>query len=177
MKAIKLSICAIAGTLVVLLGLIYFLPGYDLRIVRSDSMKPLFSAGDMVVTVPPLSFLGGDLRAGAVVSYKLGSETITHRIVSADADTLITKGDANEEADPRPVQISQVEGIYVLKVPRVGYFSTFIHTRTGWLLAVVLPGVLLLGLIVKDIIKEALKDGKPKVTACADQPLKPSDRE
>jgi signal peptidase len=175
LKILKWLISGAIGTIIILLLLVYFLPGYDISIVRSDSMRPAFAAGDMVITVPPGSFLRGEIVSGSIVALKIGDERITHRVVSIDQETFITKGDANEEADPRPVNMSQVTGVYLLKIPRVGYLSAFIRTKPGWFLAVVLPGVLLVGLIVKEIIKEALRIDEPaKAVVPGDKPLAPS---
>ncbi len=163
---------------VVLLALIFLLPGYDLRVVRSDSMTPAFRSGDIVVTGPAGSFPAGEIMPGTIVTYNLAGEMITHRVISIDNDTLVTKGDANEEPDPRPVAMSQVEGTYLFRIPYAGRLSAFVHTKAGWFLLIMLPTCLLIGLIVKEIVKEALRADKPaKAMAHEDKPLKPSGTE
>jgi len=77
-------------------------------------------------------------------------------VVAITADGVITQGDNNDVADA-PALTSQITGIYLLKIPYVGYASAFIHTRTGWFLVVILPAALLLGWIIKDIFREALQ--------------------
>ena len=172
------SLVEFAVGMVVLLVLVYVLPGYALSVVRSDSMKPVFAAGDMVVTVPPGSLLGREIAPGSIVTYDLGAERITHRVISIDNNDLVTKGDANEEPDPRPVAMSQVEGTYLFRIPYVGRLSVFVHTKPGWFLLIILPTCLLIGLIVKEIVKEALRADKPaKAVAREDKPLKPSGTE
>lgn len=167
--------CIAAGVVIAALALVVALPGYDLRVVRSDSMNPVFYAGDMVMTVPEGSPLGGRIKPGTIITYDLDGEMITHRAVSLDQGMIVAKGDANEEADPRKVAASQVEGIYVMRIPYAGHLSVFLHTKTGWFLLVILPTFLLLGLIVKEIIKEAFRADKPAHgMARDDKPLKPS---
>jgi signal peptidase len=79
-------------------------------------------------------------------------------VLSVDGNTLITKGDANKTPDPNPVLLSQVKSRYLFRIPYVGYAAGFVRTRLGWLLLIILPSLVLVGFIVKDIIKEAFKN-------------------
>ena len=45
----------------------------------------------------------------------------------------------------------------MFRVPYIGYFNTFVRTKQGWFIAIILPASVLLILIVKDILKEAFK--------------------
>jgi len=157
MKVLTWTISILLGTVVVAMGLIYFLPGWDLYIVRSDSMSPVFSARDMIVTRPA----SGSVRQGDIVTFQLGTQKVTHRVVSASGESIITKGDANETPDPQPISYSQIAGVYLSKVPHVGYVTAFVSTKKGWFLAIVLPAAILVCLLVREIIREALKDDKP----------------
>jgi signal peptidase I len=163
MKIFVRTISVILVIAVLFLGLIYLLPGYDLYVVQSDSMSPTFMTGDVVVTAPPHSFLGGDIRPGAIVTFQQGSEKVTHRILSINGDSVLTKGDANEDPDVHSIAPSQVIGIYLFRIPAFGYAASFLKTRNGWLLGVVLPSILLLGWIVVDIIREALRKESPAI--------------
>lgn len=145
------------AVVVVLLTIIFLLPGYDLSAVLSDSMRPVFAAGDMVVTGRPGSPFVGQIKPGSIVTYVRQGERITHRVISIENGILVTKGDANEEPDPGPVRISQVAGVYLLRIPYVGRLSVFVHTKVGWFLLVIIPAAVLIGLIVKEIVKEALQ--------------------
>jgi signal peptidase len=137
------------------LGFIYLSPEYSIYFVRSESMKPAINLGDVVI-LGPVSTDG--IKPGVIVTYELGKNLITHRVLSIDGDTLITKGDANETPDPSPVKLSQVKSRYLFKIPYVGYLIGFVRTRLGWFLTIILPAIVLVGFIIKDIIKEALKD-------------------
>ena len=138
------------------LGFIYFSPDYSMYLVRSESMKPAINMGDMIVTGSVDGVLGAGFESGTIITYELGEHIVTHRVLAIDGDTLVTKGDAMEVPDPRPVSMSQVSGIYLFKVPYVGYLSSFMRTRLGWLLVVIIPGMVLVALLIKDIVKEAL---------------------
>jgi signal peptidase I len=139
------------------LAFVFFSPDYSLYIVRSGSMEPAFNVGDVVIAGPLGS---GGIKPGVIVTYAIGKNLITHRVLSIDGNTLITKGDANENPDPIPVQFSQVKSLYLFRIPYIGYVAGFVRTRPGWLLTIILPSLILVGFIAKDIVKEALKDEK-----------------
>lgn len=158
------NICRLLKALAVLilvavvgaLAAIYLLDDYDAYVVRSDSMQPAINSGDMVVAGVPGSFLTGDIAPGEIITFERNENLITHRIVSIEGDTIYTKGDGQEEGDPWTVsRFFDVKGSYIFHVPYLGLVSNFIKTRPGWLLGVILPAVCLLGLIIKDIFKEA----------------------
>jgi signal peptidase I len=138
------------------LAFVYFSPDYNMYIVRSESMKPSINMGDVIVTGPLAGLFSQQIKPGVIVSYQTGESLITHRVLSLDGETLLIKGDAVEDPDPQPVVMSQVKGLYLFKIPKLGYVSAFIHTKPGWFLAIVLPAIALLSLIIKEIIKEAL---------------------
>jgi len=140
------------GLVVASLAFVFFSPDYDIYFARSESMKPAINMGDMVIVGP-----AGGIKSGDIVTYELDNSLITHRVLSVDGDTLITKGDANEDPDHGPIQRSQVKSSYLFKIPYVGYLISFMHTRLGWFLIIILPAMLLVIFIIKDIIKEALR--------------------
>ena len=116
-------------------------------------MKPAINMGDIIITGP----FDGEAKPRMIVTYELGKELVTHRVLSVDGDALVTMGDAMEEPDPRTVNISQVKGVYLFKVPYIGYLSSFMRTRQGWFLVVILPAMVLVSFLVKDIVREALQ--------------------
>ena len=120
-------------------------------------MEPAINTGDAVIVGPVIP---GSIKPGDIITYKLGNNLITHRVLSINGNTLITKGDANEDPDPNPVLLSQVKSRYLFRIPYTGYLTGFVRTRPGWLLLIILPSIGLVGFIVKDIIKEVFKDEK-----------------
>jgi len=110
MKKFLWAIIGIVGVAILLLGLTFVIPGYDMYIVRSDSMQPVFAAGDIIVTAPPQSPPFGEIKVGTVVTFNRGSETITHRIIGINGELLTTKGDANEDPEPQPIDIEHGTG-------------------------------------------------------------------
>ena len=71
-----------------------------------------------------------DLEVGDVIMYRASEEiNVTHRIVDFDsAGNLITKGDANDTADLRPVSPNSVVGTYVFNVPYIGKIAAYFTT-------------------------------------------------
>ncbi len=157
-KILKWSILAVLGLILAGLAFLYFAPGYDMYIVRSGSMVPAINTGDLVITGPLNGLIGGEVKAGKIVTYQHGKELITHRVQSVNNHTLVTKGDALEDPDPWSVDLDTVRGVYLFKIPYWGYVINFIQTKTGWFLAIVIPAALLILWLVKDIVKEAFSD-------------------
>ena len=159
MKSLKWSITVILILILICLSFVFFSPDYNFHVVLSESMKPAIKMGDMIVTGPTNGPLGEGIRRGVIVTYKNGNEIITHRVFSVDGETVLTKGDANEEADPSPVTMSTITGIYLFKIPYLGYVSSFIRTKLGWFVVIIIPALLLTAFIIKEIYKEALSKG------------------
>jgi len=161
-RIIKVFIWLISAVLVLIvagLAFINYSPGYSLLLVRSESMTPSVKMGDLIVTVP----VNGEVKPGTIITYERNKELITHRVLSTDDDNLVTKGDATEDPDPWPVTLSDIEGIYLFKIPYVGYVTSFVQTKFGWFLAIIIPAALLDAWLVKDILKEAFSDAKKQL--------------
>jgi len=142
------------------LAFLYFSPGYNLYLVRSESMTPAVKMGDLIITGPVNGPINGELKPGMIVTYEHSQELITHRVQSIDGTTVVTKGDAVEDPDPWSVTVSNVKGIYLFKIPYVGFVTSFVQTKSGWFLAIIIPAALLVTWLVKDILKEAFSDAK-----------------
>lgn len=155
MKILSWVISGILILVIVALGFLYFSPDYDILLVKSQSMEPAIQIGDMVIVGPVGGPMTSGLWPGKIITYTKGKAFVTHRIVEVKEDCVITMGDALEEPDPAPVAISNIHGIYMFRIPYVGYFNSFVRTKKGWFLAIVMPACILLLLIVKDILKEA----------------------
>ncbi|MBM2824430.1 MAG: family signal peptidase [Dehalococcoidales bacterium] len=136
------------------LGFIYLTPGYSLKLVRSGSMTPAVRMGDVIINGP----INGSIKPGMIVTYQRGDELITHRVVSVNNGKLVMQGDALEHPDPWLVTLSDVKGTYLFKIPFIGFALNFIRTKLGWFLAIIVPTVVLVGWLCRDILKEAFSD-------------------
>jgi len=146
----------IIGVFVIIAAAILFVvlsPSYEARIVRSESMKPAIQMGDVVVMGPVKDI--GDIKTGMVISFMRSEDMIAHRVVSVEGDDIQTAGDATGDPDPWLVPFSDVSGVYLFKVPYLGYVAKFSRTPIGWGVLVILPGTLLMGYLVWDMFRKS----------------------
>lgn len=124
--------------------------GYQLYIVEGGSMSPTFELGSIVL-VRPLEPM--EVRAGDIITYRdpdpEKAETIvTHRVMQVlptEPPSFITRGDANDADDPLPLSGGNLIGRVYYSVPYIGYLFSFVRTRTGILLLVIVPALLIIG--------------------------------
>jgi len=154
MKTFFRVVPALVAVFVAGLLFVYFSPDYGVYMVRSESMKPAINMGDMIVSGPAGGVLSPEIGPGAIVTYQMGDNLVTHRVLSVDGGILTTKGDAVEDPDSHTVETSQVVGVYLFRVPKLGYVHAFMHTRPGLLLLFILAGVLV-AFIIREIVRES----------------------
>jgi len=126
--------------------------GYRLFHVISDSMAPAPQADGEVL---PGGFRANDaiivrvadahqVEAGDIITVSRGEDQppLTHRVTHVldnfYDDTgigFLTRGDSNEYSDP-PVGGSQLLGIKVTSIPRVGHLFTFAQNHTGLVIGI-----------------------------------------
>ncbi|MGZ8652882.1 MAG: signal peptidase I [Actinomycetota bacterium] len=115
--------------------------------VMSGSMEPTIGTGDVVVArqTSPM-----DVRVGDIVTFRdpLDLERlITHRVremhVRGDDVVFVTKGDANTGEEHWALSKEGTIGRVAFRVPKLGYFMIWFHSRFGLLLLIVLPTLLL----------------------------------
>lgn len=135
-KAIQYTITTIVA---VLAGLLIFstfrFPGnYRLYVVQSGSMEPEIPVGAVVAVRPVDQYQESD-----IITYRENGQTITHRVIGEENGRLVTKGDANEEADTQTVRQRDVLGKVLLDVPYLGYAVNSVRTPYGLFLLIILP--------------------------------------
>jgi signal peptidase len=112
----------------VVAGAVLWSHGYRAYAVRTGSMAPTYPTGSLVVDRP----VSGDrLRPGTVVTFRVGDELVTHRLVAVGPGGLQTQGDANRSADPWTLQRSDVVGEVVDGASRLGYLVVFLRQPTA----------------------------------------------
>ena len=158
MKVLSWLLTTLLGLTIASFAFVYFAPDYNLYLVRSESMRPAIEMGDLIITGPLNGPINGEVKPGTVITYEYKKELITHRVESIDGETLVTKGDAVEGSDPWSVVMSDIRGVYLFRIPYVGFVTNFTQTKIGWLLTIIVPGALLVLWLAKDIVKEALSD-------------------
>ncbi len=135
--------------------------GYKAYIVRSDSMsmvngdesKGYFDAGDLIFVkeVEPSTLKEGDIISYTSTNTENFGETVTHMIrsLTTDADGnpgFITYGTSTDTDDANVVTYDYVLGKYTGHIPKVGAFFTFLKTTPGYIVCILLPFLLLIGI-------------------------------
>jgi signal peptidase len=157
-KVIGWAVAAVLAVIVLFVAFIYISPDYDMYLVRSESMVPAINMGDLIITGP----VPGKIDPGTVVTYVRGKDLVTHRVISIQDGKLTTKGDAVEDPDVAPVTMSQLKGVYLFRVPAMGFVANFLKTPLGWVLIVIIPVILLLAFIFWEIANEIRKMHKKR---------------
>lgn len=115
--------------------------------VMSGSMEPTIGTGDVVVArqTSPM-----DVRVGDIVTFRdpLDHERlITHRVremhVQGGDVVFVTRGDANTGEEHWALPKDGTIGRVAYRVPKLGYFMVWFHSRFGLLLLIVLPTLVL----------------------------------
>lgn len=132
--------------LIVGLGILLLLSSFPntnigVKIVQSGSMEPAISTGSIVVI-----HQNRDYEVGDIITFFFNPrDTIptTHRITkvtSADGEVRYqTKGDANDNQDPRLIEKEAVVGKVMFSIPYVGYILDFAKKPLGFALIIGLP--------------------------------------
>lgn len=156
MKVVRWAIYIVFSVILAGAAFLYFSPSYNMYVVRSGSMTPAIDTGDVIITGPVNGPFSKKIVPGTIITYKNPSiGTITHRVYSISGNTIATKGDAVEDVDPWKVTMSEVQGVYLFRIPRLGFATTFIQTKVGWIVTIIIPATILVLWLVKDIVKEA----------------------
>lgn len=131
MKAVKTAKQAIYLMLIITAAIVIVLriAGYKPYVLMSGSMSPQYKTGDLIYIKAQS---GEEIEEGDVITYQReGSEvTVTHRVIKADREKKIfeTKGDANETKDAEEVRYEEVKGTVRIKIPKLGYITTFVKS-------------------------------------------------
>jgi len=125
--------------------------GYHTAAVRSDDMEPAFHVGDLVIarTESP-----GEVRPGQVVTFRDPidpARLIIQRVQVVDTATGSVRFTTRSDASGRVVEWSVPSdgrvGVVERRFGRFGHILTFVQSRTGQVVLIVTP-LLVLGLMI-----------------------------
>lgn len=143
--------------------------GYGFMAVQTGSMTPEYPIGSVIIikkTDPE------NLKVKDVITFyssdpSLNNMVVTHRImeITDDGDgtySYVTQGDANVLKDEYPAESEKIIGKVVAKSSLMEKLVNLRQNPTTFLLVVLLPMCLIIGLEVFSISKKnaAIKDGK-----------------
>lgn len=118
-------------------------------IILTDSMKPEFSAGDLIICHTTDA---EKIRKGDIICFYdpegNGTTMVTHRVIKVTTDdkgelAWETKGDVNNTKDSSLVPAKNLVGIYQYHMPGIGRIAMFTQTPGGMIICVVCPLVVL----------------------------------
>ena len=123
------------------------LAGFTPLIVQSDSMAPTFYAGDLIVIreCEPAKLQVGDVITFHTIinnEYALNTHRIAEIRENGAVRSYVTKGDNNAVEDTHVISDGDIVGQYMGKVPCLGSVMTFLSSKVGFLLVIVLPMLL-----------------------------------
>lgn len=154
--------------------------GYKMFIVLSDSMKATdFAAGDIVVvkSVDPTTLKEGDIIAYSSQNPDNFGETVTHKIRSKTVDAngdagFITYGTTTNTDDETVVTYPYINGKYVFHLPKVGTFFNFLKTTPGYIICILIPFLLLIGMQGLNTVKLFRRYRKEQMQAMEEERAK-----
>ena len=131
-------------------------------IVLTDSMAGTFNAGSLIVCG---QVSAEDVRAGDIICFfdpsGNGTTTTTHRVQEVKNEggeiSFVTKGDANNTADSKPVPADKLVGRYIFHIEGLGSVAMFMQTTPGLIIFAVLP---ILVLVAYDVLRRRAWDRK-----------------
>lgn len=106
--------------------------GFTPTVIYSGSMSPSYEVGDIVLI--DKDFDPTTIEIGDIVQYVAydNHTLIIHRIINTttviDETQYITKGDANDDPDFKPIPIGRIQGTPVYTIPKLGWIQIAIKT-------------------------------------------------
>jgi len=131
--------------------------GYAVLEVISRSMEPTIKKGDMII----INTKAKDYKVNDIITFrdKEGS-LVTHKIISLDEDTMITKGDNNNTEDGMSER-SAIVGKYVKKIAGLGVILASLKSPITMVMIFVI-GVLVCFLLSTDKDGNLILDSEEK---------------
>lgn len=124
--------------------------GYAVLEVVSGSMEPTIKIGDyVIIDTKEKNYQKDDI----VTFYDMNGSFVTHRIVSIDGDSMITKGDNNNTEDTS-LPTENIVGKYVMRLNSLGIIVSSLQKPFVTVMILII-GILVCFLVSTD------KDGNP----------------
>ena len=135
--------------------------GYKTYEIVSRSMENTINKNDVIVVkdVPKT-----EIKLDDIIAFNNGEEVITHRVIdieNIDGKTLYTtKGDNNRYPDKNKITYERIEGKYIFKINKFGYFLNILKNR--YLLSILFV-ILVLCLVHIVMVKRRKKKREEKM--------------
>lgn len=154
--------------------------------VKTDSMKPVFEAGDIIIAKKVDDQDAENLQVDDIITFAMSDvdgdgyrDLNTHRIVEVIKDesgkvtSYRTKGDNNAIEDADTVNTGAVVCKYTgTRIQKLGHVLGFLQTPTGFLVVIVIPLVLFFVFELISFIRKVLQmknAGKKQITVAEEE--------
>lgn len=153
--------------------------GYIPLSVESDSMKPTFATGDLII-IKEVDDLY-KLEKGDVITYWtiIDGQRVknTHRIVDINefetTRSFVMKGDNNAENDTDPALPSDIVGKWTeTKITGFGKVMDFLRTKKGFFICIVIPMIIFFLFELYKFIITLVEVKKPALTEADEEEIK-----
>ena len=134
--------------------------GYSFFEIKSASMAETIDIGDCIIVK-----LTKRVKLKDIITYELDGEYVTHRITEVRNGSYITRGDANNTEDDKPVSRDQVVGKVVKIIPKFGIIRKTIFNK------VVLIALIITLYISNLVIKKNKEEGEYNLYKRENSPL------
>ena len=126
-------------------------PLFGTYVIVSPSMVPTIKVNDAIVVkrLDNDNYNIGDIITFNSSDYKYSGLTVTHRIVDKkqiDNNNSIytTKGDNNSVVDSASVQTNAIYGKVLFRIPKLGYFQSFLSKPSNFFMCILVPALIVL---------------------------------
>lgn len=121
-------------------------PLLNAYVIVTESMVPTINVNDGIIVkrVKNNTLDIGDIITFSSNDIYFNGLTVTHRIVGKKLDVdgnyiYRTKGDNNSLEDTALVDLDNIYGKVVLRLPKIGYVQGFVSTPLGFVLSIIIP--------------------------------------
>lgn len=137
-------------------------------VIISGSMEPNIHVYDVIISkrVDTSTLKKGDVITFHSNDTRFYGETVTHRIIEeVDQSKGIyrTQGDANNVADEALTVGDNIMGKVIMKIPQLGRVQSFIASKGGWFIVILVPCLCVISYDILKIIKLVGKKGNKKI--------------
>lgn len=149
--------------------------GWKPYVVLSDSMKPVFQAGDVAVSHPVDvdSVQPGDIITFSSIDPNSYGEAVTHKVRELTEyegePAFITYGTTTGVDDAYPALAQHVTGEFAFAIPGAGHIFEFFKSPMGYVVLVLIPFSVFIGLQVRNFVRLLKEDKTRRETTQADQ--------
>ncbi|WP_165247779.1 signal peptidase I [Adlercreutzia sp. ZJ141] len=145
--------------------------GWKPYVVLSDSMQTEFQVGDIAVShvVDPNNVQAGDIITFLSIDPNAYGEAVTHKVrerTEYEGElAFITYGTTTGIDDAYPALASHVTGEFAFAIPKAGYLFQFFKSPAGYVVLVLIPFAILIGLQMRNFFRLVNKKKEQQAVA------------